>query len=262
MISALKKKDYTTLIGTFCGVFAIVLSIGFDAQRGAMQMILWGSLADLLDGWVARKTGEFNEFGIQIDTLSDSLVFGIAPAIVVFMTYSGQELTTEAGITNYSPYILIVPIFIFIAAGIVRLSYFNTIADKDTYEGTPIPVTASILIMVMFTDYVAFLLHGGEEPSIFNSIIHYSIPIFLLFLAWLNVTEKIKYDKTIKKKGGWMKYFIAILAVYMLSIVFMFAFGRNDTGILWAVFIMMLPLNIIWISFTVHGIKTAKKMKE
>ena len=89
MLKELKLKDYFTLLGTLCGFATIifVISPNLYAPRGAAFMVFFGILADLLDGYVARKTNTMNELGKELDSLSDSIVFGVAPAIMMYIVY-------------------------------------------------------------------------------------------------------------------------------------------------------------------------------
>ena len=262
MISELKKKDYATLLGTLCGVFAIVLTTGFDAPRGAMFMIFAGCFADLLDGYVARKTGEFNEFGIQLDSLSDAIVFGIAPAIIAFTSYSGfgivESTISHMGIARHNSLLMLIPTFLLIAGGIVRLAWFNVSEDKGSYEGVPVPVTATILVLLMMADYLASLVSDG--PSWFNYFMHYFIPVAMVILAWMNVTDRLKYGKTIRKKSGGMKFLFLFSGIFVTILAILVQFFREQTAVI--TLIMTLLLWSIWIWFIILGIKTATELKK
>ena len=257
MLSELKKKDYTTLLGTLCGVFSIVLAIGYDAPRGAMFMIFAGCFADLLDGYVARKTGEFNDFGIQLDSLSDSIVFGIAPAIIAFVTYAGKAIT-DMGIASHNVLLMLIPTFLLIASGIVRLAWFNVSEDTRAYEGIPVPVTATILVLLMLADYLASLVTG--TPNWFNYFMHYFIPVAMVFLAWSNVTNRFRYGKTIRKKSGGMKFLFLFSGIIVNILAVMVLFFREQTAVI--TLIITLSLWSIWIWFLALGLKTAKELKK
>ena len=85
----LKLKDYITLTGTTLGILALICAV-----IGSRFFISWGFFlitislgTDLLDGYIARKTGTVNKFGIELDSLSDSLTFGIAPAVLIYQAF-------------------------------------------------------------------------------------------------------------------------------------------------------------------------------
>ncbi|UYP44376.1 hypothetical protein NEF87_000661 [Candidatus Lokiarchaeum ossiferum] len=257
MLSELKKKDYATLLGTLCGVFSIIAAIGYDATRLAMFMIFAGCFADLLDGYVARKTGEFNEFGIQLDSLSDAIVFGIAPSIIAFVTYAGKD-TTDMGIASHHPLLMMVPTFLLIVGGIVRLAWFNVSEDKGSYEGVPVPVTATILVLLMLADYLSSLVSNG--PNWFNYFMHYFVPIAMVILAWFNVSDRLKFGKTIRKKSGGMKFLFLFTGIFVTILAILVTFFRVQTSLY--TLIMTLMLWPIWIWFITLGIKTANSLKK
>ncbi len=67
----------------FAGFYAIVASIGGDFSSAAMAVFV-AALLDGMDGRVARLTGTQTEFGVQYDSLSDLVSFGLAPALVMY----------------------------------------------------------------------------------------------------------------------------------------------------------------------------------
>jgi len=87
--SLLKIKDYVTLIGTTIGIIALICgSFGTrDAVSLGFFLISITLGTDLIDGYIARKTGTVNDMGKELDSLSDSLTFGIAPAILSFQAF-------------------------------------------------------------------------------------------------------------------------------------------------------------------------------
>ena len=75
MLSIIKLKDIATLIGSACGFFAIILTISsYHAYRLALAMIFIATISDTLDGYIARKLNQANEFGKELDSLSDFLL--------------------------------------------------------------------------------------------------------------------------------------------------------------------------------------------
>ena len=72
-----------TLCGMFAGFFAIISAIKGEFYISAWA-ILTAGLFDALDGWVARLTNTTSKFGIELDSLSDAIAFGVAPAVLVY----------------------------------------------------------------------------------------------------------------------------------------------------------------------------------
>src|SRR5690348_18026865 len=74
----------------FAGFYAIVAAIGGYFTDAAIAVFV-AALLDGMDGRVARLTGTQSEFGVQYDSLSDLVSFGLAPALVLY-TWSLQYL--------------------------------------------------------------------------------------------------------------------------------------------------------------------------
>ena len=72
-----------TLASMFAGFYSIVASLNSDYERAAWAIMI-ASIFDVLDGWVARITQTTTKFGIEIDSLSDVISFGVAPGVLVY----------------------------------------------------------------------------------------------------------------------------------------------------------------------------------
>jgi len=114
---------------------------------------------DSVDRWVARKTNRHDTlgFGKNIDSLSDAVSFGVAPAIFVYSTIN----TTS---TIIQPVVIIVSLLIVIC-GILRLTRYNVIANQiktKDFIGFPIPGIAFILatyyLSGLYNEYLAIIL--------------------------------------------------------------------------------------------------------
>lgn len=126
----------------FLGFWAIIKSFG--GQYGeAAQCILGAGVFDALDGRIARLTGTTSEFGAELDSLSDVISFGVAPAVLAFSW--GLSAAPRAGW---------LAAFLFVVCGALRLARFNVqrhVVDSRFFVGLPIPLAAAPLAtLVMF----------------------------------------------------------------------------------------------------------------
>ena len=258
-IQEFKLKDYATLLGTFVGFVDIVLSIFLKSYHLAAFFIFLAIIADLLDGFVARKTKTGNEFGKELDSLSDGICFGVAPAILVFMMYT--EPITRNKMPGWNMWIMIFPTFIFIAGAITRLAWFN-ISKNEGYTGLPTPITAGFVAMSVIVDIVSYELTKTMSPSAngFNVFMHYAIPFLMIFLAYCNVTDKIAYGKSIRKKSGGLKYFL--LTVFVLVIVTFITTLFDFSGREIVIVTLLIILWAMLIGFIAWGFVNAKKMRQ
>ena len=149
-------SDIVSLMNMTCGFLSAVLSINHNFYLSAIFMI-FSLIFDSADGFVARKTNREDEhgFGKNIDSLSDIVSFGIAPAIFLY-TFS----LANAG------HLIVPTIFVslfIVICGVLRLTRYNVISDKvEGFIGFPIPgisiIIASFYISGLFNIYIALIL--------------------------------------------------------------------------------------------------------
>ena len=125
-----------TTAALFAGFYAIVASINGRFEAAAIA-ILAAMILDGMDGRIARITNTQSDFGVQYDSLSDMISFGLAPALLIH-----QWSLHELGKLGWSA------AFIYTAAAALRLARFNTqagIADKRYFQGLASPPAASLI---------------------------------------------------------------------------------------------------------------------
>jgi CDP-diacylglycerol--serine O-phosphatidyltransferase len=153
---------FYALIESFQGSMAMVTD-GVSAPghfRNAAVAIGWAVFLDGLDGRIARMTNTVSEFGREMDSLADSVTFGIAPAVLAFAW--GVQFVTPAA----SPAILenlhragYFLAFLYLLCGAARLARFNIQKnpvpknpgrpDRKYFVGMPIPSAAAALAAVV-----------------------------------------------------------------------------------------------------------------
>ena len=136
--------DYTvilTYLSFISGVLGIIMASG-NHFLTAVLCLMFSGLCDMFDGKVARtkkkRTEEEKHFGIQLDSLSDLVCFGVLPAMI------GYKLGIDKSFML--PLIILFPL-----AALIRLAWFNVLeitrnSDSPVKEYTGLPVTSSALI--------------------------------------------------------------------------------------------------------------------
>ena len=103
-----------------CGFYAL-LSVHQGEYVSAATFIIYGMIFDALDGRVARLVHGESSFGVEFDSLSDFLTFGIAPAHMMY-----GFILKDYGIWGYTM------AFVYALCGGLRLARFNAVAhDTD-----------------------------------------------------------------------------------------------------------------------------------
>lgn len=133
----------------FAGFYAIIAGIGGHYSEAAVAVFI-AALLDGLDGRVARMTGTQTEFGVQYDSLSDLVSFGLAPALVMY-TWSLSALREFGPLWGK---LGLAAAFIYAACAALRLARFNTqvgVADKRYFQGLASPAAAAVLMSFVWS---------------------------------------------------------------------------------------------------------------
>lgn len=159
--------DYTvilTYLSLMSGTIGIMLCLnGMGHPYLGMFFLLFSGLCDTFDGKVARskkdRTTQMKKFGIQIDSLSDLIAFGMLPACIgIAMLRYTMCIPDLSGVTRYllthytlqTQIVLSLIAVLYVLAAMIRLAYFNVMEEEDQKTGakiyTGLPVTSAALI--------------------------------------------------------------------------------------------------------------------
>lgn len=145
---------YLTYVGMLIGFTGIMLTTKHE-YKWALICLMIAGVCDLFDGTVAStkkdRTRDERTFGIQIDSLSDLICFGVLPAALIF------EMAPRLDFTFIAP-------CVFILCGLIRLAYFNV--DEANRQATTnerrsyylgLPITTSALVVPAVFEVCAYL---------------------------------------------------------------------------------------------------------
>jgi CDP-diacylglycerol--serine O-phosphatidyltransferase len=162
--------NVVTSMSLFGGFYAMVASV--DKRFVPASIAIFAScVLDALDGRVARMTGSTSRFGVEYDSLSDVISFGVAPGFLAYMW----------ALKGYGRFGWVAA-FLYVVCGALRLARFNVQAEtvqKKQFLGLPIPAAAATI--------AASVLFFGELslPPQVKSIF---IPVLMYALAFLMVS--------------------------------------------------------------------------
>jgi CDP-diacylglycerol--serine O-phosphatidyltransferase len=125
-----------TTLALFAGFFAIVQAMNNRFTLAATAVVV-AMVLDGLDGRVARLTRTQSPFGAELDSLSDMVSFGVAPALVIY-----EWALKGMGKMGW------VAAFVYCACAALRLARFNTnidVVDKRYFQGLPSPAAAALV---------------------------------------------------------------------------------------------------------------------
>lgn len=159
-----------TLCSMFCGFYAILVSLKGNFIYAAWAIVI-ANIFDGLDGWVARLTNTTTRFGIELDSLSDLVAFGVAPAVVLY-----KWALIPFGRVGWAV------AFLFVVCGALRLARYNVqmgSTESKAFTGMPIPGAATVV-----ATFVLFYHELWETGPVKN----YFILFLTIFLSVLMVS--------------------------------------------------------------------------
>ncbi|MBN2645202.1 MAG: CDP-diacylglycerol--serine O-phosphatidyltransferase [Desulfuromonadaceae bacterium] len=185
----------------FAGFYGIVASMN-DRFDVAAWFILISAVFDALDGKVARLTGTTSHFGVEYDSLSDLVAFGVAPAVLMY-SWALQPFGKLGWLAA----------FLYLVCGALRLARFNvqveTVESKH-FVGLPIPAAASMVAACVLLFY-----HLGGSGTIRMA----SVLVLIYGLAGLMVSNVAYYsfkDPELLKRRP---FGILVLAIFLIIVI-------------------------------------------
>ncbi|MDA0986771.1 MAG: CDP-diacylglycerol--serine O-phosphatidyltransferase [Bacteroidetes bacterium] len=223
-----------TVLNMFCGFLSITKSSERDFET-ACWFIIIASIFDSLDGLMARLTKTSSEFGVEIDSLSDVVSFGVAPAFLVY----------QISLFKFEVWGILISSLLMIMGGI-RLARFNVQLvgfDKDYFTGLPIPASALFI--------VTFILNYFDGNAI--SLIAEKFLIPIVILSSLLMVSKVKYETMPKfNRQDSRQRPLKIIGFIAAAILIIFSKGKAAFYILTAAILLGVFRHLISIYKTEH----------
>lgn len=147
--SALLPQLLTT--GNLAAGFLAIIKASNGEVLDASYAIFVAALFDILDGRAARMTGNVSRFGAEYDSISDTVSFGVAPAVLAFHAGDFEALRWAGGVMA----------FVYTACASLRLARFNVRSGRYLYrfDGLPTPAGAGMVLSSVW--FSRFLVEQG-----------------------------------------------------------------------------------------------------
>jgi CDP-diacylglycerol--serine O-phosphatidyltransferase len=209
------------------GFYAIAKASTGDPVQASWAILLAG-IFDTLDGRAARLTNSVSKFGMEYDSIADTVSFGVAPAMIAF--HAGHFM--ELGWTGW------VMAFMFTACASLRLARFNVTAGKyrGRFDGLPSPAAAGMVVSTVW--FIGFLRESGipvNVPAI--------LPAIGLAAIGLLMVSPIPYrsNKDAPSSGGYRAIVIAV-------VVFVALIAKPEVSffVVGVVYVMSGPLELVY----------------
>jgi CDP-diacylglycerol--serine O-phosphatidyltransferase len=211
-----------TLCGMFFGFYSILSAIKGNYLHAAWAIML-ADIFDGLDGWVARLTHSTTRFGIELDSLSDLVAFGVAPAVMMYKW-------------SLAPFgrIGIAVAFLFTACGALRLARYNVqmgSTESKAFTGMPIPGAASVLASLVIFYYEVW--DGMPEKNMFVLLLTMFLALLMVSTLRFHGLKEIDFSQ---RKPFWILVAfvlgIAVVIIHPAVALFVFAMIYLAEGIM------------------------------
>lgn len=184
----------------------------------ASFFIFAAGIVDFLDGFVARLMKASSEMGKQLDSLSDVVTFGVAPAMIMYQLLRMSYLK-EASAFDTSV-VLLLPALLIACCAAWRLAKFNIDARQSTtFFGVPTPITAMVVASLPL---IIWFNQWGLAELLVNKWILYLLTLVLSVMMVVDVPIMSLKFKDYSFRNNQPK-FILVAAAVMLAIIFQWA---------------------------------------
>lgn len=197
---------------------------GWLGWQWAAAFIFLAAVFDFLDGFAARLLHAYSDIGKELDSLSDLVSFGVAPAFMLFniLDYMHPGHASTGGWWWLHCMVFLIPIM-----GALRLARFNVRdaeGDNSVFHGLPIPANA-----LFWIGYVSWVWHYGLPEDYVVAI-----GILLVSLSMVSniVLPSLKF-RNLKLRGNMARFFVIAVTITLVAI-----FGLS--GFTWAIIIYLI----------------------
>ena len=216
-----------TIAGVCLGISSIKFSLDLNFSM-AVIFITLAAILDALDGRIARLIKGTSEFGKELDSLTDFVSFGIAPAFIIYFWELNKYGKIGWAIT-----------LIYSVCCVLRLARFNLTKFKpeDTwkqnyFEGVPSPIGALLILSPLVIELTNF-------DFLFN--VNYFVPIFTLIIAILLISKIPTYSfKKIKIKPALTVFILLGIGISLVTLMF---FTFETLLMFSALYILSIPMS-------------------
>lgn len=224
-----------TSLNLLSGVAGIVCAFSGRLDVSFILMLA-AAVFDFFDGFAARALGAYSPMGKELDSLADSVSFGLLPAFMLhrLMIF----LTGAATIWCYIP--LVVALF-----SVLRLAKFNT-DERQTENFIGLATPASAMICGSLTYY---LLHQTDSILIPLAQGHAFIPVVCIILSALMVSEipmfSMKFKKGISKDSPLYRQRVSFAGTVVVAAILVLTLGLNWSMIVLLSFVAYIVMNLL-----------------
>ncbi len=210
-----------TTFSLFSGFYSIVQSINGNFFNAAVAILI-AAVFDGLDGRVARLTGTTSNFGMEYDSLSDLVAFGVAPGLLAYLWV----------LQPYGRYGWLAA-FLYVATTALRLARFNTQSSEslkkagNSFQGLPCPAAAMLIATSLL--FVQFMAIDRKLMDITMLLVVYLLSYLMVSSHRYNSFKHISKAKTFQVLVGFVLFLMVVASEPQITL-FVIAAGYVLSG--------------------------------
>jgi len=226
-----------TLIGVCIGLSSIKFALDSKYEI-AVIAIIFAALIDGLDGRIARLIKGTSKVGKELDSLTDVISFGVAPAFIMYF-WSLNNLGKFGWLLC----------LIYVVCVVLRLARFNVHSNEEAswkdnfFEGVPSPAGGILVLMP--------LIYSLSELKFLNINYNFIVPVFFILVSLLLISKVPTYSLKKIVVPRTMTIFLLFGIVLFFGLLLIYTF--NVMVISGLVYLCLIPISFI------HYIKLNKK---
>jgi len=226
-----------TLIGVCIGLSSIKFALDSKYEI-AIIAIIFAALIDGLDGRIARLIKGTSKVGKELDSLTDVISFGVAPAFIMYF-WSLNNLGKFGWLLC----------LIYVVCVVLRLARFNVHSNEEAswkdnfFEGVPSPAGGILVLMP--------LIYSLSEVKFLNINYNFVVPVFFILVSLLLISKVPTYSLKKIVVPRTMTIFLLFGIVLFFGLLLIYTF--NVMVISGLVYLCLIPISFI------HYIKLNKK---
>lgn len=195
--------NMVTLAALFGGFYAVVMAM--NGRYDLATVAIFASMVlDSLDGRIARMTNTQSAFGEQMDSLSDMVSFGAAPALIAY------EWTLR-GLGRWGW----IAAFVYCACAALRLARFNVntgVVDKRYFQGLPSPAAAALV-----AGFIWLMTETGVKPEDVSWVM-FALTLYAGLTMVTNVPFYSFKDLSLKRSVPFAALVLVALGIAVINI--------------------------------------------
>jgi CDP-diacylglycerol--serine O-phosphatidyltransferase len=222
--------NFFTLLSLCAGLTAIRMAVEQKWEH-ALILIAAAALIDGIDGRLARALKVQSRFGAELDSLADTVNFGVAPAILLYAWGLG-------GLRGFGW----VAALVFACCIALRLARFNVALDVDKpkwqanyFTGIPSPAGALVVLLPMYLDGVG--LDVRAYPLL--------VSLYILGIAFMLVSSIPTWSGKLLGERISREYVLPIFAGVALVVGFLWSYPYPTLSVLTLVYLALIPLSYL-----------------